>query len=494
MKRLTNLDTSFLRLEHAGAPMHVGGCMTFEAPAGSPMTFARLRGHMARRVHAARVFHEWLVPAATPLANPSWAAGRPVDLDDHLQRAVVNGPLTDEAIERLVNAFYREMLPRDRPLWQLLFIEEKPSLRERAARRGEPTRFAIALKVHHAAVDGVSAEAALTALLDFTPDASSRVVVPAANDADATPRTWSEGLRDDLRESVRIDDWRSLAKEATTLGRRYLRRALDDGERSLPNWFSAPPSVFNAPISRRRVFPVARLPMAEMRRVQQANPGTKLNDVVLAVCGGALRAYLAEQDALPADPMVAMAPISKRAADQKHAQGNQVSSMLVRLGTDIADPVARLAHIAADTKLAKAYNREMPVEHLFDRLPSAGPALFLGGWRRAKLSRRVPPLFNVVITNVPGSPVPLYLDGARMTGLTGMAGIYDGAGLVMVVTSYLDTLAIGINSTPELMRDPGRFIACLQESFRELSAASGVQPDAAVPQVREEPRRAVSQA
>lgn len=467
MQRLSNLDASFLRLERADAPMHVGGTLIFAAPADGPMTFARLQAHVASRLQTARVFRERLYLPSTPLENPVWVSDRPVVLDQHLRHATVPGPLDLAALAPLREAFFSEVLPRDRPLWDLLYVEEAPTS-ARGKQKAGSGRFALLVKIHHAAVDGVSAEAVLMGLLDNSP--VPRALPPDNWQPEQPPAPSS--LPRSIGAATRGAPWRDIAGTAGMLGKRFLKRAVSAQERLLPFHFQAPRTPFNTAIGARRVFPAAHLPMRQLLQVRHAHQDSKLNDVVLAVCGGALQRYLAARGELPDKSLVAMAPISKRAPDQKHRQGNQVSSMLVNLATDIDSPLLRLARISLGTQVAKAYNREMPVETLFDSLPSTSPALFLGAWSRFGLSRHLPPLFNVIVTNVPASPVPLYLDGAPMLSLTGMAGIYDGLGLVMVVTSYTDTLSIGITSAPEVLADPEHFVECLHEALAELVAVS----------------------
>lgn len=475
MHRLTNLDASFLRLEKPGAPMNVGGTLVFDAPADGSMTFERFKAHIGSRIGAARVLHERLLAPALPLENPSWVADQPVDLDAHIGRVVLREAITPESLRAVTESFFAEILPRDRPLWNMLYVEQAPVKRGMRP-LANPGRFALLMKVHHAACDGVSAEALLTALLDQKPHADRRLPPWEPQ----TPPQRSPGVTRSLRSAVRGAELRELADTAGTLGRRFVRRVLDSQERHLPHYFRAPHTPFNVAVGPERVFPCASLSLPTIKRIRRAVEGATVNDVVLTICGGALRRYLEETGGLPETSLVGMAPVSRRASGEGHRQGNQVSSMLVALGTDIDDPLERLRFVGWQAGMAKTYNREMAMEGLFDALPAAGPALFLGAWSRLALSRRTPPLFNVVITNVPGSPVPLYLDGAPMQQLTGMAGIYDGVGLVMVVTSYLDMLDIGISSTPGILASPDRFVECLHASLAELAAAVPEEP-AAVP-------------
>lgn len=459
MQRLSNFDAIFLRMERPGLPMHVGATLVFDAPADGPMTLERLRAHVARRLQTARLFRERLLMPATLLENPLWVADRPVDLDWHIGRALVPGAIDDAALAGLREQFFGELLPRDRPLWKALLVEEEA---------GGSGRFALLVKVHHAAVDGVSAEAVLAGLLD--PGVTPRPLPPDTWQPEQAPAPAS--LLRSIRNATRGAPRREVVALQRAMGRRILRRVRDSREKTLPYPFLSPKTRFNTAVGARRSYASAQLPLSVLKQVRRAHADSKLNDVVLAVCSGALRRYLGELDELPAKSLVAMAPISKRAPGEAHRQGNLVSSLFVTLATDVADPRERLSRITHSTRLAKDYNRDMPTEVLLDSLPPASPALFCTAWKHLGLSRRAPPMFSVAITNVPGSPVPLYLDGAQLRSIAGMAGIYDGFGLVLVVTSYAGSLSISLTSTPELMPDPQRFIACLHEALGELVAAS----------------------
>ena len=235
---------------------------------------------------------------------------------------------------------------------------------------------------------------------------------------------------------------------------------------------------------------IAELSLPRIKQIKNCLPGLTVNDVVLAICAGAVRQYLEEDGVLPARSLVAMAPVSKRQQHQKAAAGNKVSSMLIRLATDIDDPLQRLQQIHENARCAKDYSREMTMEALFDQLPHAATAHFLSRYAKGNVARRMPPMFNMVVTNVPGSPVPLYLDGAMMRGFTGMAGVFDGMALTMVVLSYCDALSISVTSSPEALRDPQRLMAHMAGALDALEAAlqqAGVdlspEAGAVVPQV-----------
>lgn len=465
MQQLTNLDASFLHLENDHSPMHVGGVLIFDAPARGRMSFERVREHVFTRLQTARVFRQRLAMSHLHLDAPWWVEDEHFCLDNHLSRETVRAPIDLAGLEALSAEFFSKPLRRDRPLWELLYVEPEEERRQR-----QGGAFAVLIKVHHAALDGVSAEAVVSGLLDLEPTprqlpADTWVPEPMPGQAALvwhrlfTATAWREQSR---------ELWRS----GRQLGRRFLQRLADPEERALlPHWFTAPRTPFNVPISGQRLYCTAELSMARIRQIRGHMHGLTVNDVVLAVCAGAVRRYLEDEGALPGRSLVGMAPISKRNHDEKHALGNKVSAMLIRLATDIDDPLLRLRQIHQNARCAKDYSREMTVEALFDQLPHAATAHFLARYSQRNVARRMPPMFNLVITNVPGSPVPLYLDGARMRSFSGMVGVFDGMALSLVVLSYGDTLSIAMTSAPEALRDPQRLADYLADALDELEGA-----------------------
>jgi WS/DGAT/MGAT family acyltransferase len=473
MQTLTNLDTSFLHLEKDSTPMHVGGVLLFAAPADGAMTFDRFRRHVGARLQTARVFRQRLVTPPGFLANPVWIEDPDFRLDNHLRRRTVNGPLTHKALESLCSRFFSTALRRDQPLWEMMFV------RTADAADG----FAMLLKVHHCALDGVSAEAVITGLLDFTPE-------PRPMSTDTWQAETAPTVRDVARRQLAAAKQAparltTLLRSTTDIAGRIALRALTGKDQGIPHYFGAPRTDFNRPVGAERCYFSVQLSLITVKEIKNTQPGFTVNDVVLAICAGATRRYLKDVGSLPETSLVAMAPVSRRAETAKGQGGNQVSSMLIRLGTDIDDPVQRLRAIHANAKQAKDYNRDVPVDSLMDKLPSVGPAVALNAYSRLNLSRRLPPMFNMVITNVPGSPLPLYLDGAMLRSIGGMAGIYDNTGLTLVVMSYLDKLSISVTGTPEAVQKPERLAQYLEEALAELAKAVLPEKTVAKPAARQ---------
>lgn len=455
MQALTNLDTSFLHIENKSTPMHVGGVMLFSAPSDGAMNFKRFRHHVSQRLQTARIFRQRLSATSSLIDNPVWIEDPKFNIDNHLRCNVQVGELTNEALEELSSHYFSVPLRQNQPLWQLLFI-----------RTANPEDgFALMFKAHHCALDGISAEAVLIGLLDASPQ--PRPMPKDTWQAEPMPsflhtlnRRVASLKQSPQRIKALLNTSGSVAKNFAIYGVLAPKT---------PRYFTAPKTPFNCTINNKRSHLSVQLSLPQIKAIKSTWQGLTINDVVLAICAGATRRYLEESGALPNKSLIAMAPVSRRSEDEKGLAGNKVSSMLIKLATDIADPIERLHAIHDNTKRAKAYNRDVPVDVLMDLLPTTAPALVLKTYAALRLGRVLPPVFNMVITNVAGSPKPLYFDGAMMRSVNGMVGLTDGMALTFMVMSYCDNLSISITTAPQAIANPKRLAQCLQEANDELA-------------------------
>lgn len=469
MQQLSNLDAAFLALESDQSPMHIGCILTFVKPASGSMSFQKFTSYMASRLPCSPVFRRKLAGFPLGLDRPYWVDDRHFDLTRHLQHVRISGNDAESQRTAQIDAFFSQRLPLDRPLWKMLFIEYSGD------KKGE---FAVLLKLHHAAVDGISAEKVLSALLTTEP-----------SDTQALTDAWTPGfpsttvmLGNKLRSLVRAPrELVHLGKQVKLAVERSMQLRSRDKEHQPPLFFASPTSPFSKPIDTAHHLVSAHLSLAQVKAIKNAVPGCTVNDVVLTVCGGALRQLLSDLDQLPEQPLVAMVPVSKRQADDESPCGNQVSAMLVPLATHLDGPRERLKTVRHSALQAKEYNREVAIERLMDLLPAWPVSVVLKAYTRLRIGNRIPPIFNLVITNVPGSPVPLYLGGARLVSLEGTAPIVDGMGLTLVVTSYLNTLTIGVTSTVAMSEAADGFAGYLQSSLDELAVALTARTDRRVP-------------
>jgi WS/DGAT/MGAT family acyltransferase len=242
---------------------------------------------------------------------------------------------------------------------------------------------------------------------------------------------------------------------------------------------SAPRTRFNGPVSPHRVVDARRFELAEIRRIKNAVDGATVNDVVLAIVGGGLRAYLQRTGELPEQPLLAMAPISVRSESEKGSQGNQVSSMVVSVASNVADPVERLRAVRESTHQSKEFTTAVGARTLTEYsqfIPGGLAALAARTASRFEMANRVDPSANCVVTNVPGPRDPLYFAGAKLVTMFGMGPIGDGLGLMHPVTSYVDELVIAVTSCRDMLPDPAVYTQCLQDSFDELADATAPRP------------------
>lgn len=480
MRPLSNLDTSFLQLETLHTPMHMVGIFIFRDTPDAPMSAARFRQHVISRLPEARIFRERLVTPPLGMGQLFWADDPHFDIEDHLHFAEMEGPLDQARIQPLADRFFTPLLNRKHPLWEILFVSEVDSSAI-PRNAGSSRRFAVILKVHHAACDGLSAKAIITGLFDgpqpqprnanteWQPEplpSLSQVLAQNLHAARTLPKRSRQLLRDLSHSATR-----SLA-----LRRRH--------PLAQPLFFTSPVSAFNIAVDEARTRLSVDLSLPLLKMIRKSRPDLTVNDVVLTVCGGALRRYLISLGQHPQQSLIAMAPVSKREDGSHSDAGNKVSAMLVALGTNTDDPLERLQRVRENTGRAKHFNTEVAVEKLLENLPALPTSAFLRAFTLSRLSVATPPIFNLVITNIAALPAGLNLCGAPLDSVATFAPVYDGMGLSLVILSHNDTTTIGITSTPQALTHPALFATCLRQSLEELALATGVI-------VRETPQNSV---
>lgn len=471
MKRLTGLDATFLHLESAEMPMHVGALHIFELPKGFRGSFASaLRRHLGERLPLAPPLRRrlWMMPMN--LTNPVWVDAEP-DMALHVvehrlpaSRSKTAGDLA--ALEKLVGKLHVQLLDRRRPLWKFHVIDGLAPAAD--GRR----RVAMYTQLHHAAVDGQAAVALANAILDVDPD-------PAARDirTSTRPKRFRLSLVEMISGAVTSEVQqitqliRALPGTAGSLGSAAggiaRRSALVSGRRAAGSLALAPRMALNAPVTAGRAFAAVTLPLPALKALGKAHAAT-LNDLVLWLCSTALREHYAARRELPRKSMVAAVPVSLRAKGDTSAD-NQASMTLLSLGTHVADGGRRLAHIQAATRsmkrtLSKVKN-VLPTDFPSLGVPwltSAASALY----RRA--SAKLPPVANVAISNVPGPPLPLYLAGARMLTNYPCSIVTHGLGLNITVQSYDQSLDFGLMADAQAMPDVRQLAAGIAAAFEAL--------------------------
>ncbi len=469
MQVLDSLDSAFLYLETPDAPMHIGSVQIYEGT-GDEFVIDRYRSLIRSRLHTSSVFRRRVVHVPLDLGRPYWVEDPKFDLDAHLQHLRLPGPAGWRQLRDLAERQFATPLDPNRPLWSLTFVEGLDGLPELP--KGS---FALISKIHHAAVDGMGSMDLFSALWDTSAEGR---VVPAPGHWEPERLPSRLGL---LGRTVAhlVTEPATIARTATAVvrgGWGLGREVLTGEHHSHRLLFAAPKTCFNEPIVIQRSFGGVSFPLNGIKAIKNRVEGTTVNDVVLAICAGALRQYLQANDDLPDRPLVAMAPISVR--DEVHTGLNRVSAMLVELATGEPDAMRRLAAIHESTRESKAYAKAIGAGTLTDSTRVVPYSLASGAaklYSRMKVAHYHRPPFNLVITNVPGPRSELYLGGARMLNLFGMAPVIDGLGLIIVVTSYAGHLTISVNAARNLLPDVDLLLAAIRSSYRELSRAAAAR-------------------
>ena len=468
MQQLSGMDATFLYFETPQSPAHIGSFSIYDpstAPGGR-VTFKGLLANIESRLHLARCFRQKLVHAPFDLDHPYWIEDADFDLEFHVRHIALPEPGDWRQLCIQVARIHARPLDLSRPLWEMYVIGGLDHVEG-----VPPGSFALLTKIHHAAIDGVSGAEMTAAIHDLSSDAT-----PAPPEKpwqpEPAPSFGQVALRTALNNLRRpVGFARVVGRTAPGIARALLGPKPPDLEQQGP----VPRTRWNGTITPHRVVGGRVFSLQDIRDVRKRVPGATVNDVVLTVCGGAMRRYLEQHGELPAESLVAMAPISVRRDEERAAAGNRISAMSVTLHSQLADPLERLARVYAGTQSSKAMAQAIGAETMTDVtqfLPGSLAGLAARLYTRLGLANRIAPFLNTVITNVPGPQIPLYFCGARMVSLYGLGPVMDGMGLIHPVFSYAGRITIAFTSCRRMMPDPGFYADCLDASFSELRDAA----------------------
>jgi diacylglycerol O-acyltransferase / wax synthase len=401
------------------------------------------------------------------LDHPYWVEDKDFDLEFHVRHIALPEPGDWRQLCIQVARLHSRMLDLSRPLWETYVIEGLDNVEG-----VPPGSFALLQKTHHAAIDGVSGMEMTSAIHDLTPEPQPPETIDTwQGEEDPSPMTLlGRAMVNNTARPMHFG--RVMARTVPGFGRvtdQLRRRQLQ-----MPPT-SAPRTRFNGAVSPHRMVDARRFDLGEVRRMKHAVAGATVNDVVLAIVGGGLRAYLQQKGELPGEPLLAMAPISVRSESEKGSQGNQVSSMVVSVASNIADPVERLTAVRESTHQAKEFTNAVGARTLTEFsqfIPGGLAGLAARTASRFEMANRVDPTANCVVTNVPGPREPLFFAGAKLVTMFGMGPIGDGLGLMHPVTSYVNELVIAVTSCREMLPDPDFYTECLQDSYDQLAEAT----------------------
>lgn len=482
MDHLSGMDASFLHLETPESPMHVGSLQLIDLPPGYEGDFAEdAKKYLSGRLHLASVFVRKLAMMPFDLANPVWVDDDDLDLDHHIHHVIMPRPGTLAQLERLVGRLHSSLLDRSRPLWEMHIIEGL-----------QTGQVALYSKMHHAAIDGQAGVAVAKALFDISetpaPVKAPRVTRRPDSSQLGMAELATAALSNAVQQYVKLIQ--SIPATAKAITNVLMPVSESTGQRAfeLPKALrTAPRTPLNVSITNQRSFAARSVPLAEVKQMSKATD-TSLNDIVLAICAGALRRYLADYGCKPAKPLIAGVPVSLRSEGNTDLN-NQVSVMLVSLATDIADPLERLAAIHESSSEGKKLTGNVKAAIPTD-FPSLGVPSLMSGlaslYGRSGLADKLPPAANVAISNVPGPSFALYFAGAKVAAYFPVSIPGHGLALNMTVQSYNGALEFGLTACRRAVPDVadlGDYVVAEHKKLFGLIVGNAAQAAAAAPAV-----------
>lgn len=469
MQRLSGIDASFLYFETPTQHLHVSAVIVIDPSTvpGEGYSFERVKELLRSRLHLVPQFRRRLVSVPFNLDHPIWISDADFDLDYHVRRIGCPAPGTEEQLAEIAADIAGRPLDRTRPLWEIWVVEGL-----------ENGHVGVVTKMHHCTVDGVSGANLMVHLLDLEPEPAPKPEPEEGWEPERKPSDAELFARAAVQRVVRPvrilgvipRTVRSVASFIAT------RRKQEAG---MPAPLTAPRTSFNGAITAHRKVAMARVPLEDIKVVKRAF-GTTVNDVVLAVVGGSLRRYLQQRGELPDRTLIATCPVSVRSDEHDKQVANKVSAMFTTLRTDLEDPVDRLRAINAVNRGAKEEHKAIGADTLQKWAEFAAPTTFslasrLYSWM--KLAERHPVVHNLVVSNVPGPPIPLYFAGAKLVALYPLGPVFHGAGLNVTVVSYMDSVFFGLIACREAAPQLWELVAAVPDALAELrKAAEAVTP------------------
>ena len=477
MKRLAGIDAAFLYLETPSMHSHVVASIVLD-PSTSPEPFdlARMKQLLDARMHLLAPFRRRLAWVPFNLSHPVWIEDPDFDLDDHVHHTTLPAPGTVEQLATLVGEIASRPIDRSRPLWELWYVD---GLHGDAGGHVDGDLVALVTKIHHSAIDGVTGADLMAQLFDLDAGAPVEPETPSTWEPEPVPNPLvlaTDALAHVLSNPGKLV--RVLARSLQSFADAFQEvrtPSVDHPSPALP--LTAPRVRWSASITPSRDVAFSRAALDDLRAVK-AHFGVTVNDVVLAACTLAIRAYLVAHDDLPEDPLICSVPVSVRGQTDIDAS-NQVSAMFVRLPVQLDDPGEVLATIHGETKAAKVMQSAIgakTLQELAQFIPGAAFNQAARLYSSLHLADRHKPIHNVIISNVPGPPVPLYAAGAQVRSVVPLGPLMEGAGLNITVLSNMGNVDFGVVGCTELVPDIWDLASAFPAAVAALLALVDQQP------------------
>lgn len=467
MQQLSGLDTLFARLEGGNSYLHVGPVMVYSPPAGGgeAPAFDAVLDLLDQRLCHWDVLRRKLLEVPWKLDNPYWVDDPDFELKNHVRQSRLRKPGDMRQLCKTLARLHSQPIDRARPLWMLHVIYGVDGIEGLP-----PGSFALYFKAQHAMMDGATGVAMINVLHDPDPNSSGepgagrRAPEPTPSSFSLLSRAVFNNIRQPFKLAAAVGKAVPALKGRLTEGGKRQQDVSDGKERTR----------FNGPVGPDRVLGFVRLSLEAVGKARRLVPGSTVNDVALAIVSGAMRRYLLDKGELPEISLVAGMPVNVRSADQQGTVGNMISAMSVSLCTDIENPRERLQGIHRQSSAAKANLESLGPEvltNVTNNLPPYLVALIAAPIMESGLLGKTPPLFNTLVSNVPGPRTTLFFGGAELTMIAGLGPCGDGLGLFHAVSSYCDEIAISFQACATMLPDPEFYTSCIQESWEELKAA-----------------------
>lgn len=469
MDQLSPQDSQFLYMESEDNLTHVTSISVFDqstVPGGKVVRFKDILAHIEGRLHMSPLFKRRLVHVPLELDFPYWIDDEHFDLEYHVTHGRLPEPGDWRQFCIHMARYHSRPLDMNRPLWEMFVVEGLDNI------DGLPKgSYAIATKIHHAAVDGTAIIDFFGAMADIDNKGTPAIPLnmaklrrsPKPSLLDMAVRaTWHT-----IRSPIGMTD--AVMRSAPSIYR-MAQNALRSQKKEKHR---VPETRFNTHVSPQKMFDARAFPLADLKAVRKAVPGSTINDVVLAICGGGLRRYLQQHGELPDNSLIAWVPINARqgTGPDADAPGNNVSSMTAPVFTNVEDPIERLQCIHEATQQSKAAKAGVSARVMVDlskHVPASTQVIASRLVLRAGVSQR---MCNLFISNVPGPQVPLYMNGALQVGSFGMAPLANGMGLFIATPSYNGQMSFNVTSTRDIMPDIDFFVDCLEHALDDLKKA-----------------------
>jgi WS/DGAT/MGAT family acyltransferase len=462
MKRLSGTDALFLATETPSWHQHVGGLTILDPAESERFSFEELRRMTLERLQRVPKFRWKLKEVPLRLDRAVWVEDADFDIARHVRRIAVPPPGGRREVGELMGMLMSYQLDRRRPLWEMWYVDGVVG-----------GQVALIMKYHHCLMDGVSGAGLAEQLLDLEPNppADASPLLPAADEETPREPTDLELLARALIPTVQTP--RKTAQYAVRTAQRGITLLQRRRQNPMPMGASGP--CFNGMVGPRRMSSFSSVSLTDVRALKDALD-MKVNDIVLALVSGSLRLHMLRHGETPAGSLAAQCPVSTRVADDAD-QTNRVATMAVTLATDVEDPLERVRAIHASALSAKELTQAVRARKI-QSIGEVAPPLLIGLASRAawasNISRSLPVVQNVVVSNVPGPPVPIYLCGAKVSGLYAASVLLFNAGLNITLMSYIDRVDFGVTTDPDLVDDPWDIADGIGDALVELMEAAGL--------------------